>query len=47
MNSKKNEHNEGRKSNCNVNSGFNFTVGGFAIAAGLFMIYLAYRYFVK
>lgn len=33
--------------NCNVNSTFNFTVGGFAIAAALLIGYLAYVYWWK
>ncbi len=32
---------------CNVNSTFNFTVGGFAIAAALLIGYLAYMYWWK
>ena len=32
---------------CNVNSAFNFAVGGFAIAAALLIGYLAYVYWWK
>ena len=32
---------------CNVNSKFNFTVGGFAVAAALLICYVAYVYWWK
>jgi len=36
-----------QQSSCNVNSTFNFTVGGFAIAAALLIGYMAYVYWWK
>ena len=35
------------QSGCNVNSAFNFTVGGVAIAAALLIGYIAYVYWWK
>lgn len=35
------------RTSCNVNSTFNFTVGGLAIAAALLIVYLAYVYWLK
>ncbi len=35
------------QSGCNVNSTFNFTVGGLAIAAALLISYCAYLYWWK
>jgi hypothetical protein len=49
MNQMKSETNAGDRPQpgCNVNSTFNFTVGGIAIAAALLIGYLAYMYWWK
>lgn len=47
MKSKTNGTGDRQQPSCNVNSTFNFTVGGFAIAAALLIGYLAYVYWLK
>lgn len=47
MKSEMNDAGDRPQSGCNVNSTFNFTVGGFAIAAALLIGYLAYVYWLK
>ena len=47
MQSEMKEMGDRQQSGCNVNSTFNFTVGGIAIAAALLIGYLAYVYWWK
>ena len=47
MKSETNSADDRPQPGCNVNSTFNFTVGGFAIAAALLIGYLAYVYWWK
>lgn len=42
MKSETNDARDRLQPGCNVNSTFNFTVGGFAIAAALLIAYLAF-----
>lgn len=47
MNTEKNDAYGKSEPSCNVNSRFNFTVGGFAIAVTLLISYLVYVYLWK
>lgn len=47
MKSEMNDTGDRPQLGCNANSTFNFTVGGFAIAAALLIGYLAYVYWWK
>ncbi len=47
MNTEMKDIGDTQQPNCNVNSTFNFTVGGLAIAAALVIGYLAYVYWWK
>ncbi len=44
---KKNNNQNEIKDNCNVNSTFNFLVGGIAIGVALLIGYLVYHFFIE